>query len=114
MRIVCCTLTWVSSNVYGNIYIFNTAIAFSETITDPTKNRGFGLGRKAFAIYVGTSMSRNSVPRMRSYIFPSGRYILIPRVSSDQHAPGPTYRDLGLDDYAHPSYYGLKVHYDPE
>jgi len=72
------------------------------------------LGRKALAVYIGASMSRNSVPRMRGYIFPNGKYIFIPQVSDDQHAPGPTYRDLNLDDYVHPSYYGLKVHYDPE
>ena len=74
----------------------------------------FGLGRKALAVYIGASMSRNSVPRMRGYIFPNGKYIFIPQVSDDQHAPGPTYRDLNLDDYVHPSYYGVKVHYDPE
>ena len=72
------------------------------------------MGRKALAVYIGASMSRNSVPRMRGYIFPNGKYIFIPQVSDDQHAPGPTYRDLNLDDYVHPSYYGLKVHYDPE
>lgn len=72
------------------------------------------MGRKALAVYIGTPMSRNSVPRMRCYIFPNGKYIFIPQVSGDQHAPGPTYRDLGLDDYVHTSYYGLKVHYDPE
>ena len=72
------------------------------------------MGRKALAVYIGASMSRNSVPRMRGYIFPNGKYIFIPQVSNDQRAPGPTYRDLNLDDYVHPSYYGLKVHYDPE
>jgi len=72
------------------------------------------LGRKALAVYIGACMSRNSMPRMRGYIFPDGKYVFIPQVSSNQHAPGPTYRDLGLDEYVHPSYYGLKVHYDPE